>query len=200
MQSFIKKFLIISALIFPIAVFASPGIPHQFYGTVSFTSGDTPDGLLVEAKIDNVSVGSTVTDGGRYGDSVFYVTDPDGDRNGKTIKFYVSGIDSGETAIFVNGESTKLNLTVPGTISEPEPTPSPGGSTPTPTTPAPTPGPLSEEAQKVDANNDNKIDILDFNTLMVNWGSTLSGNIADFNKDSKIDIFDFNLLMIHWTG
>ena len=68
------------------------------------------------------------------------------------------------------------------------------------TTPTPTPGPLSSEAQKVDANNDDRIDILDFNTLMVNWGSTVVDNIADFDNDGKVDIFDFNLLMIHWTG
>jgi len=65
------------------------------------------------------------------------------------------------------------------------------------TTPAP--GQLSAEAQKVDSNKDNKIDVLDFNSLMVNWGKTGTGNVADFNSDGKVDIFDFNLLMINWT-
>lgn len=68
-----------------------------------------------------------------------------------------------------------------------------GGYTP------PASGTLSAEAQKVDANKDNKIDILDFNILMVNWGSTSANNTADFNGDGKVDIFDFNLLMINWT-
>jgi len=58
---------------------------------------------------------------------------------------------------------------------------------------------LSAAAQKVDANKDNKIDVLDFNTLMVNWGKTTANNVADFNGDGKVDIFDFNLLMINWT-
>lgn len=58
---------------------------------------------------------------------------------------------------------------------------------------------LSAEVQKVDANKDNKIDILDFNILMINWGKTEPGNIADFNGDGVVDIFDFNLLMINWT-
>ena len=58
---------------------------------------------------------------------------------------------------------------------------------------------LSATAQKVDANKDNKIDVLDFNTLMVNWGNTSVGNVADFNGDGKVDVFDFNLLMINWT-
>ncbi|XOB40840.1 MAG: hypothetical protein ACKKMW_02120 [Candidatus Nealsonbacteria bacterium] len=72
-----------------------------------------------------------------------------------------------------------------------------GGSTYTP--PVST-SKLSEDAQAVDTNNDDKIDVLDFNTLMVNWGSTSTNNIADFNSDGKVDIFDFNLLMIHWVN
>jgi len=59
---------------------------------------------------------------------------------------------------------------------------------------------LSEAAKKVDANKDNKIDIMDFNTLMVNWGKEETNNIADFDKNGKVDIFDFNLLMINWTA
>lgn len=65
---------------------------------------------------------------------------------------------------------------------------------------APPPSPLSPEAQKIDTNKDDKIDLLDFNLLMVNWGATIAGNIADFNDDSIVDIFDFNLLMIHWAS
>ena len=70
-----------------------------------------------------------------------------------------------------------------------------GGVTP-PSTPTST---LSAAAQKVDANKDNKIDVLDFNALMVNWGKTTANNVADFNSDGKVNIFDFNLLMINWT-
>ncbi len=59
--------------------------------------------------------------------------------------------------------------------------------------------PLSEEAQKLDTNKDEKIDDLDLKELFANWGSIILDNIADFNKDSKVDVFDFNLLMIHWA-
>jgi hypothetical protein len=45
---------------------------------------------------------------------------------------------------------------------------------------------------------DGKIDILDFNTLMVNWGKNIMGNSADVNRDGLIDILDFNFLMVHW--
>lgn len=103
-------------LLLPVFVWAMPVMPHQFYGTVDFENGPAPDGLLVEVKIDNVVVGNTVTSNGRYGDSVFYVEDPDGNRNGERVGFFVSGIDSGETAIFSNGASTYRPLTVPGTI------------------------------------------------------------------------------------
>ena len=70
-----------------------------------------------------------------------------------------------------------------------------GGSTTTITTTTTT-STLSVEAKKVDANNDNKIDVLDFNTLIVNWGTTGG---ADFNQDGTVDVFDFNLLMINWS-
>ena len=58
---------------------------------------------------------------------------------------------------------------------------------------------LSLSVQKVYANKDNKIDVLDFVTLMANWGKTGSNNTADFNSDGKIDILDFVLLMANWT-
>jgi len=58
--------------------------------------------------------------------------------------------------------------------------------------------PLIPEAQIMDVNKDSKIDILDFNVLMINWGAS-GTNVADFNGDSIVDIFDFNSLMIYWT-
>jgi len=90
MKLFIKVLLVSSALLVPLFVFAAPNMPHQFYGTVNFDSGSAPNGLLVEAKIDNVVVGTSVTNDGKYGYSpVFYITDPEGNRNNKTIKFYL---------------------------------------------------------------------------------------------------------------
>ena len=198
-------------LILPAVALAVPAMPHQFYGIVSFTNGPAPDGLLVEAKVINgvsiVSTESTVTKNGKYGyDPLFKVEDNNSTLSGETIEFYVDGIKANETAIFNNGASTPLNLTIPGssssgsTSSTSGGTTSSGGASPSGggsiTTTATT---LSAAAQKVDANKDNKIDVLDFNTLMVNWGKTTANNIADFNGDSKVDIFDFNLLMINWT-
>ncbi|MCX6813315.1 MAG: hypothetical protein NTV77_02430 [Candidatus Azambacteria bacterium] len=59
--------------------------------------------------------------------------------------------------------------------------------------------PLSGAAQQVDTNSDGKVDVLDFVSLLANWGKTESNTAGDFNSDGKVDIFDFNLLMINWT-
>ena len=57
---------------------------------------------------------------------------------------------------------------------------------------------LSATAQKVDTNKDNKVDVLDFVTLMAGWGKTGSGISADFNGDSRVDVLDFVMLMVNW--
>ncbi len=114
-----------------------------------------------------------------------------------------------------NGTDTKIvtyhftNFGSLNSVPESAPTPTPT-STPAPsggggalslgtTVTTSVGGGLSLAAQKVDANKDNKIDILDFNVLMVNWGSAITGNAADFNADGRVDVFDFNLLMVNWT-
>jgi len=206
---------IITAIIFltPLVALATPGIPHQFYGNVVFESGATPDGLLVEAKVNGTVVGSSVTKDGKYGinPSLLFASKTEGDWSGETVTFFVDGTNTGESFALVKGGYTNLPLTVsgvaPGGTTTPTPIPSP---TPTPNnnsnsgenfniTPTPTPQVLGATTQAVDANNDGKIDVLDFNTLMVNWGSTSGDNVADFNGDGKVDVFDFNLLMINWT-
>ncbi|MFZ4632461.1 MAG: hypothetical protein ACOYL8_04685 [Patescibacteria group bacterium] len=51
--------------------------------------------------------------------------------------------------------------------------------------------------RRSDIARDGLIDLLDFNSLMVNWGR--SGiNKADTNLDGMVDLLDFNSLMIHW--
>ena len=41
--------------------------------------------------------------------------------------------------------------------------------------------------------------ILDFNTIMVNWGVNKAGNYADLNKDSIVDSGDVRVLMDGWV-
>ncbi len=49
-----------------------------------------------------------------------------------------------------------------------------------------------------DTNNDGKVDLLDFNAVMVNWGKT-GANLADLSGDGVVDILDFNLVMVNWS-
>jgi len=52
--------------------------------------------------------------------------------------------------------------------------------------------------KRTDIIRDGKIDVLDFNALMVNWGKREIGNFADVNQDGIADVFDFNLVMVYW--
>lgn len=64
---------------------------------------------------------------------------------------------------------------------------------------------------RADINDSGIIDILDYNSLMVNWNKTVSidktkpkldrceaTNPADVNCDGKVDLLDFNIIMIYW--
>jgi len=118
MKSFLRIVLFFGFLSIPILVLAQPGIPHQFYGTVNFSSGPAPNGILVEAKLSNGTVaGSDITNNGKYGynPGLFFVTDPNSNLNGQTLTFYVNGINTG-TAVFSSGGYTEKNLTVPGSM------------------------------------------------------------------------------------
>lgn len=136
-----KIFALFTALVLviPSIALATPGTPHQFYGTVQYTNGAVSDGVTVEAKIGSIVVGSSDTKDGKYGynltqplvkDSdynLLLAIDPDGNRTGQTIRFYVGSVDTGQTAVFANAALTQFNLNVPITL------------TTTPTPPAPTP-------------------------------------------------------------
>lgn len=47
------------------------------------------------------------------------------------------------------------------------------------------------------ANNDNRVNIFDYNILLANFNTTgnVGFHIADLNFDGKIDIFDFSLMV-----
>ena len=52
---------------------------------------------------------------------------------------------------------------------------------------------------KADSNNDGKVNFLDFNALLVQWGKTGTNLVADFNHDGVVDFLDFNMLLINWS-
>lgn len=60
-------------------------------------------------------------------------------------------------------------------------------------------GSVFRAGKTVDYNNDGRVDILDFNILMVHWGETKNANPIDINSDNIVDILDLNLLMVQWT-
>src|SRR3989344_8049562 len=74
-------------------VSALTGIPHQFWGSVKDGSGNSaPDDILIIARINGVDVAATITKNGNYGLGLpqFYVPDPDGNRAGKKIEFFLN--------------------------------------------------------------------------------------------------------------
>jgi len=102
------------------AVAASPGMPpHHFSGNVDINGGPAPDGIFIIAKASDtrVVVGATLTFGGRYGNSPFFlIGDPDGILgDGRTlIGFFIRDLNGKEVrageAIFNNGGVTELDL------------------------------------------------------------------------------------------
>ena len=87
-------------------------VPNQFYGDVSVNGQSAPSNLIIEARINGVNVGSTVTINGRYGyDSMFYVEYEGSDET--PITFFVEGVQAG-TASFISGHSTRVDLSANG--------------------------------------------------------------------------------------
>jgi hypothetical protein len=117
MKLSIKNSIIAIFLMFPAIACAAPSMPHQFYGTVNFSNGPAPNGLSVEVKLGDTTIQNTVTKDGKYGyDPLFKVEDNSGTLSGKTVKFFVGGINTNSTAVFKNGDSSNINLTASGTI------------------------------------------------------------------------------------
>ena len=114
--------------------FATPGIPHQFYGNATINGTTAPNGTTIIAKVNNQTY-TTTTNNGTYGFSpdIFFVNDPDFTNEGEQIVFTVNGVNA-STFNFENGGYTNLNLAItqenppgPGPQPEPEPSPAPSG-------------------------------------------------------------------------
>ncbi len=109
--------LVLVLLSQPALALAIPGVPHQFYGTVTINGNPAPDGTTVEAMIDGRVVSTTTRDG-KYGyDPIFYVDDPQNQYSGEPVTFRVAGVDTGVTVYFCNGCVTRVDFSV--AISQP---------------------------------------------------------------------------------
>lgn len=49
-----------------------------------------------------------------------------------------------------------------------------------------------------DLNNDQKVDIFDYNILLTNFGVVGSGVVGDINNSGKVDIFDYNIILTNF--
>lgn len=113
----VSFFIIVIALM---TVSAQPLMPNQFYGTATF-NGAASEGIKVEAYYDGSVIETTFSQtGGFYN---LKVNDPDENKESETITFYLNDVNTGQTASFEFGFSTKLDLSATG----PSP-PSGGGS------------------------------------------------------------------------
>jgi hypothetical protein len=108
------------ALISPMAAAQlSMTAPNAFAGNVFVNGKSAPNGLFVIAKIDGHDVAATETFNGDYGlpvdTNIFYVENPYGDREGKTIEFFVNNHKGGQS-VFTVGEFTNLDLSIIGDV------------------------------------------------------------------------------------
>ena len=90
-----------------------PGIPHQFYGKIYINNKLAPNNTVLTASIDRNNY-SAITVNGLYGQTpapIFYIPDPEGNRNGKTIQFFVNGKPAGSHT-FENAGYTELNFSL----------------------------------------------------------------------------------------
>jgi len=95
-------------LAIPTSVFADqPVMPHVFVGSVTLDGVAAVDGAAVTAWIGGERVGSTNASDGGY---VLQVEQFDTEFKGETVSFKVSGANTTETAAWVQGDATILNL------------------------------------------------------------------------------------------
>ena len=126
------KILVVAAimailLLSPSIASAQQSIPHIFLGSATVNGSPALDGTSVAAFIDGQQITSVAVLGGSY--SGLLVVPQNGQSfSGKTISFTIGGIPADQTALWVQGEATILNLTA----SPSQPTPTPAHPTPTP--------------------------------------------------------------------
>ena len=92
-------------------------LPNQFYGDATYNNAPA-NGIAVDVYIDGINVGSTNTVNGTYGgeSSLLLIKDSDGSNFGKTVNFFLNGVDTGQTAIYDNGAIVKIDLIASGSV------------------------------------------------------------------------------------
>ena len=116
----------------PSAASAQKVIPHVFLGSATINGSPAADGTVVAAIVEGRQIVAKSVSDGSY---PVLLVEPDGENfTGKTVTFTIGGFAASETAFWIQGEVTELNLNA---------TPAPGTPTPTPAaTAAPIPTPV----------------------------------------------------------
>ena len=94
-------------LAIPTSVFAQRVPPHQFVGTVTLDGAGVVDGGAVTAWIDGEQVAAANASGGNY---TIQIDQGDSSYAGKTVSFKVGGAEVADTAEWIQGGGTVLNL------------------------------------------------------------------------------------------
>ncbi len=130
-------------LLFPSVASAQRVIPHAFLGSATINGSPAADGTVVAAMVDGRQVTAKSVSGGSY---PVLLVEPEalGSFVGKIVTFTIGGFPAAETAFWIQGEVTELNLNASPAQMTPTPTPTPTPTaTPTATaTAAPTPAPV----------------------------------------------------------
>jgi hypothetical protein len=105
----------------------APGVPNQFYGTVTINGSPAGQGITITAVVNGVNSTATSTDSdGRYGYNPVYMV---AGSAGASVTFLVNGVQAAQTVTFQSGGVTPLGLTVSGSGSSSNQTTTPTGNT-----------------------------------------------------------------------
>ncbi len=102
-----------------------PALPHQFFGDVTIGGSPAPARTVITAMIGDTECGSIlVTDAGRYGDPDWclgnrLLVTGTSEQSGETITFSAGGVAARETAVFIPGGVTHLDLSFEETVATP---------------------------------------------------------------------------------
>lgn len=120
--SLISVAVIAILLVLPSSASAQRVIPHAFLGSATINGSPAADGTVVAALVDGRQVAAKSVSGGSY---PVLLVEPDGDSFvGKIVTFTIGGFAATETAFWLQGEVTELNLNASPSQATPTPTPS----------------------------------------------------------------------------
>jgi len=200
--------------------FPFPPFPMAFWGSVTVNNNPAPAGAKIKAYYGSKLAGEVdVTKKGIYGYpestkqklvvgegtgpitfTIQYSSLNSGNETGgsnqPSYPGFVSGLTVQKDLNFVISETSNSTSNPGGGGGGGGGTPPSDTSTSTTDTSTTT---TKESISRGDANSDGRVDILDFNVLMVNFGKTGSEIAGDLNGDNRVDIFDFNILMVNWS-